>query len=300
MSILLPLRPWSMLGDVFADYLNVSFPKDVFELVTRDVFPLLDEMGCSEVSPGLFQTEGKGTFKAYTRGKVGIFSASGVFLDCLRRVPGRFREYLGVIASYPHRVSLLHLTADYMVESPPALIQEVKAKGLAGELSLTRKRIQPGQVSALLGVDLRGQETGTVYLGKRQNADVWAKVYDKGHERESRGFPYPGPVARVEIAVQSDVGATLRDVESPESLFFHFASRSIAEGPPGVAEWFPHGEGYVLPPKVDRTALERIESILAGSLDFARVVKLARDEYGDRSWEMTMSAIRRCFANPIL
>ena len=77
-------------------------------------------MGCSEVSPGLFQTEGKGTFKAYTRGKVGIFSASGVFLDCLRRVPGRFREYLGVIASYPHRVSLLHLTADYMVESSGA------------------------------------------------------------------------------------------------------------------------------------------------------------------------------------
>ena len=28
---LLPLNPWSMLGDVFADYLNVSFPKDVFE-----------------------------------------------------------------------------------------------------------------------------------------------------------------------------------------------------------------------------------------------------------------------------
>lgn len=298
MTILLPLSVHSMVGDPFTDYLNVTFPLDVLDLVRRDLRPLIDSMGCAEIVPGLFSTEDRGTLKFSTRGKVGIVSASGVFLDCLRRVPGRYTDYLAALSGYPWRISMIHATQDYMVPSPPDVIQAIKALAQAGGVSLTRKAIQPSQVSALMGIDLRGAETGTIYLGKKGNADVWAKAYDKRHERECRAGRDPGPVVRIEIAVQSAMGATLKDAHDPSSMFFHFASRTLCEAPPGIAPWSGHGEGYVLPPSRSYTALQRIGGILEGSLDVSRLVQLAQDEWGDRGLDVLLPMLRRRFALP--
>lgn len=292
--ILLPLSVSSMSGDPFTDYLNVTVPLDCVDPLTDQLMPLLDILGATEASPGLFKLpDSRSSFKVHRRGKVGIFSASGGLLAALRG-KGLFMQYLCDLGAFPHRVSMLHATQDYFVLSPAPVIQEVRRQGQLGELSLTRKRILPTQVKAILAVGVAGLETGTVYLGHRGNADVWAKVYDKQEEQVTRGFRDPGPLVRVEIAVQSDVGATLRDAADPSAIFFHFGSRSLVEVPSHVGEWVPHGDGYV--PSAARfvpTAIQRIESILDSSVDIARVLKIGRAEFGEGVFDAILPSLRR-------
>lgn len=288
--------PWeSMVGEPFADYLNVTTPRDNEEALREALLPLLESAGSfEETLPGLFQfydvgiEKGKmvaikdGTVALKRRGSVAIVSASGAALRRFR-MRNLFSEYLAVLAAFPHRVSMLHVTADYRVDSPPDAVAQVKREAQAGELSLTRKRLLPSQCTYLLGADADGRETGTVYLGHRSNADVWAKVYDKRHERLSRGFADPGSVVRVEVAVQSDVGATLRDAAQPRDLFHHFAGRSLVVAPPDFAGWEPHGEGYVLGERRERTLFERFEALISNSLDVAKVGAMALVLYGDKA-----------------
>lgn len=292
--ILLPLPAASMLADPFADYVNVTVPSDCIGALLDQVMPILDILGASESSPGLFKLpDGRSSFKVHRRGHVGVFSASGGFLWALRG-KGLFSAYLRELAGFPHRVSMLHATQDYIVADPALVVQEVRRLGQLGELALTRKHILPGQVKSILAVGCHGSETGTIYLGHRANADVWAKIYDKREERLSHGFPDPGPVVRVEIAVQSDVGATLRDVSDPASIFFHFGSRSLVQVPEGVAPWLPYGDGYVpSSAQFSPSALQRIESILEASPDVARILRIGRSEFGERVWDVLMPAFRR-------
>lgn len=292
MGILSRFPSSSMVGRPFADYLNVSTPVDIADELREAVIPVLEGAGSfQEVAPGLIQfydigvRKGQvvpvpaGTVKFGRRGRVATLSTSGAVLRLLR-ASGALPEYLAAIATLPHRVTMLHVTADYHLPDVPAAIHQVKEAAYAGELSLTRKRVLPAQCQHVFSVDIDGRETGTVYLGQRANADVWAKVYDKRHERLSRGFPEPGSLCRVEIACMSDVGATLRDAFDPFDLFFHYAGRSLVEVPPEFAGWSANGEGYVLGERRERTLFERMENLIAGSLDIRRLADLALAVYG--------------------
>jgi hypothetical protein len=282
-----------MLGEPFADYLNVTTPYDNADAVRESLLPLLETLGAfEETQPGEFtfyelvMAKGKltpitdGVFKLRRRSQVLVMSASGAVLRRMRD-RGSYAEYLALLGSFPHRVSMLHATADYLVASPPDVIAQVDAAASAGSLSLTRKRLLPKHCNAVLGTDIDGRRTGTLYLGQRANADVWAKVYDKRHERLSRGFADPGSVVRVEVAAQSDVGATLRDALHPRDLFFHFAGRTLVEAPPDFSGWSAHGEGFVLGERRERTLFERMETLLENSRDVARIGAMAIVLYGD-------------------
>lgn len=292
MAILSRLCSTSMVGRPFADYLNVSVPVEISDEVRSSVLSVVDVLGnFEETIPGLFQfyeigvKKGHvvplplGTLKFGRRGKVATISASGAILRLLRE-RGLYSEYLAAIGAFPHRVTMLHATADFLVADVPAAVQAVKAAAYAGDLVLTRKRILPSQCQHVFGVDVDGKETGTVYLGQRKNADVWAKVYDKRHERLSRGYADPGSLVRVEVAAMSAVGATLRDASDPTDLFWHFAGRSLVEAPADFAGWEPHGEGYVLGERRERTLFERFENLIAGSLDIRRLAEMAVQLYG--------------------
>ena len=274
------LNSRSIICSPFCDYLNVTSPKDNGDLIMGALKPVLDAIGAAEISPGVYQYAVKGgVFKYSERGQVCIFSASGGFLQTLRE-RGLFSDYLAALASFPHRVSMLHATADFLVD-PPEIVQRVKRFGQEGEISLTRKSIPPKFVHSLLSLNAAGVETGTVYLGNRKNADVWAKVYDKQHERLSKGFDDPGAILRVEIAVQSDVGATLRDAFNPLALFYNFASSSLVEPPLDVPSWSANGEGFVLEEKASNFTIEqRLKSIMEGSLDVSRLIRLATEGFG--------------------
>lgn len=292
MAILSRLCSSSMVGRPFADYLNVSVPVEIADEVRSSVLSVVDALGnFDETVPGLFQfyeigvRKGNvvpvplGTLKFGRRGKVATISASGALLRLLRD-RGLYSEYLAVLGSFPHRVTMLHATADFLVPDVPAVVQSVKAAAYAGELTFTRKRILPAQCQHVFSVDVDGRETGTIYLGQRKNADVWAKVYDKRHERLSRGFADPGSLVRVEIAVMSAVGATLRDAADPSDIFWHFAGRSLVEAPVEFAGWEAHGEGYVCGERRERTLFERFENLISGSLDIRRLAEMAVELYG--------------------
>jgi hypothetical protein len=289
MTILAQLPAGAMLGRPFADYLNVTVPKDYAEEVKPRLLALIEMLGPSaECSPGqfsLFNAAGKptgGSFLFRPRGKVLIIGASGVALAALRDA-GLFGRYLEELAFFPHRVSMLHTTQDYVLPEPWRSIEALKDAAFNEEIYLTRKKVLRASARALLAPNEEGQVTGTLYLGNRKNADVWAKVYDKQHERLSKGFPDPGPIVRVEIAIQSAVGATLKDAYDPYSLFFHFASRSLVEAPGGVEAWEPCGEGYVLGPRPEVLMLDRLQRISDFSLDLQRWVALAVEAYGDKA-----------------
>lgn len=295
MSILRSFPHQSMMGQPFTDFLNVTTPVGNSDQVREALLPVIALLGAfEETEPGLFRffevrsvggqvsLSPDGVFKLKRRGSVLVISASGSVLRRMRH-HGVYSEFLAVLSTFPHRVSMLHATADYIVQSPPDCIAQVKSAAQGGLLSLTRKALQPRHCTYLLGADSDGAETGTAYLGNRANADVWAKVYDKRHERLSRGFADPGPIVRIEVAVQSDVGATLRDAFDPRDLFFHFAARSLVEAPPDVGNWSAHGEGYVLGERRERTLFERVESLLENSLDVARLGSMAILLYGEKA-----------------
>lgn len=277
----------SMVGRPFVDYLNVSTPVENADTFREAVLAVLDQLdNFEEVAPGLFQffrisvIQGRikpvpdGVVKIGRRGRVSTFSVSGAVLSRLRAA-GLYADLLGAIGTQPHRVTMLHVTADYAVASPALAVQSVKDAMYSGEVSLTRKRVLPSQCKHVFSANLQGQETGTCYMGQRQNADVWAKVYDKQHERLSRGMPDPGQLVRVEVACMSDVKATLRDAFDPFSIFHHFAGRTLCEVPPECSPWSPHGEGFALAPPRERSLWERFDSLLENSRDVRRLAEMA-------------------------
>ena len=299
MTILKLLPYTSRIGDPFADYLNVTVPVDFGEEVQSKLLPIIEGLGPHTAEDGgvfrLFDNRLKPTsavFKFKNRGKVMVISSSGLALHALRSLGG-YDAFLAEIAVFPHRVSMLHATLDYLMPDPAATILEVKAAALAETLSLTRKRILKDHVRSLLSCNAAGQETGTIYLGNRANADVWAKVYDKQHERVSRGFADPGPLVRVEIAVQSDMGATLRDAHNPADIFFHFAGKSLVESPSGFAGWVPSGEGYSLPKRDEVLPLQRLERLVENSHDLIRIVEIAVSCYGEKAGDVLARLMHR-------
>lgn len=292
MSILTPLPDSSMVGKPFADYLNLSFPSDQSEAVRDSVLSVLDVIGSfQEVSPGLLQMYdigvrkgevvpvSRGTIKLGKRGKVCTVSVSGHPLQTLRE-KGYYSEFLQAMGSYPHRVTMLHATADYLCDSPPSVIQAVNAAASAGDLALTRKHLLPQQCRELMGTSRDGLRTGTAYLGQRANADVWAKVYDKQHEQWDRFGRETAPLVRVEVACMSDVGATLRDAHDPTAIFYHFAGRSLVQVPASFSGWSAHGEGFHLGVTRQRSLFDRFDQLVATSLDIRRVACMAVELYG--------------------
>ena len=292
MTILSLLPVQSMLGTPFTDYLNVTVPSEIGAEVVNQLLPIIESIGpmCEE-EPGLYRLyDAKfkptgATFKFKKRGKVLVLSASGMALEALRTTR-LFEDYLSVIGSFPHRVSMLHATLDYFVLSPSSVILAVKDAAFAEELSLTRKKLLKSQCKVLLSPDASGDETGTVYLGHRKNADVWAKVYDKRQERLQKGCSDPGPIVRVEVAVQSDIGATLRDAHNPADIFFNFASKSLVEAPSTFSGWVPNGEGFVCRESAEILPHDRLDRLLDFSFDVTRLIKLAVQMYGEKAGDV--------------
>jgi hypothetical protein len=262
----------------------------------RELKPHLDIFGLIEIAKGVYKSPsnyGSGTLR-YREGvgKVAVLSASGALLEYFRTFL-MFHDYLYQISKFPSRVTMLHATADYAVDAPPA-INALHKKALRGTVALTRKRVVPSQVKAILSPDQFNRLTGTVYLGNRANADVWAKVYDKRHERLSKGYPDIGSRTRVEIAVQSDVGASLRDAADPAALFYHFASPELVEAPKDIYPWLPLSEGFDLPPdKPEPLPMARVQSLLDFSDDVTRICTIAVNAFGDEAPDLLAIEMRK-------
>lgn len=267
-----------------ADWLSVSLPADSVLPVQDDLRPLVSSVpGVAAFPAGegwLFPSGGLLQFRSRSSA-FGVVSASGAVVAALRaaRVYGDFLRLLG---SEPHRLTRLDVALDVASHAPP-LLQALYGRAARGEVSLTRKTLDPGRhVFRYMGPGPDGEDTGTVYLGAR-SAEVKARVYDKRWERICRGNDDPGPWFRAELTVTGKVGASLKDAWEPAPIFWHFmetALQGIVERPRDVPRWNPCSEGFSLPPRPVRDPVRVLRRRLEQSRDLRDVCCLAHEVSG--------------------
>lgn len=284
-----------IVSEVFCDYLNVTFPADVFPDAQEAVLGLATLAGGYQAVPGLVRWDGSsGTLKHGHRFGTGFVSLSGAALARLRHAHvmvgntvghSFFVELLSVLGAYPHRVAQLHATLDVVADGR-TVIPALYERAQVGAFSLTRKCIPPRQVKWLRRSALYGPgQTGTVYVGNRTR-DVWFKVYDKRNELLDRAgdddagrtldaFPDPGDLVRYELALGRHVGCTLRDVADPAAVFWHHMREVLAAPAGAPIAWAPMGEGFSVPAPVERLPYTQLQLLLENSPDIARAVALA-------------------------
>lgn len=259
----------------FCDWLTTTRPPEVWPDLLALLQPYFDGVGLSQdyadATTGVYRTM-SGSVRQYTKHGVHVLSISGG-VCALFRTMGLWGSVLANIGSLPHRCTMTHLTLE-LPEHGPSHVLTAKRRCQAQQIQLTRKALGPQDWRALLSLDARGQETGTVYMGTKQ-ADVQAVVYDKRHEREGKGFIVDEDLVRYELRIRSGVGATLRDAWEPAPLFWHYAGRSLLPAPATVQAWAPHAEGFALPDRHEFTAAELLDRKLDTSPDVERLLDLA-------------------------
>lgn len=257
----------------FCDYVRVTVPAPYDDDAMDELRPFLDCLGCGQVAEGLYQRVGRpGVLRRQKRQGLSSFAVSGNLLTDLRAV-GLYDQFLSVFAAVPHRVTLIDAACDFLIPAP-SRVCALYAEARTGTFRLTRKVVPAHAVRAVLNSDIEGNETGTVYLGRRGAADVYARVYDKRHERICRGAADPGPLLRVEMTGTGGVGITLKDASDPERFFYHYAAPDLCEAPSGVGEWVPNAEGFVMQKRPEFTPYQRLARIVSDSPDLGRVADL--------------------------
>lgn len=217
---------------VKCDWLDVTYAPD--NTPERAVFEVVQaaQAECrSNDGSGSVWVLGRGVLKVdYKRG-FARFSASGAFLDGLREA-GLFMDYLSALSEAPHNVTRLDAAYDVPKDAPPIL--RALHRKYPRECRLTRKALRTKRI-----LDTRedGQDTGTFYIGHRQQGMVTARVYDKQWERLQAGDPIPLPLTRYELTFRRAVKATLRDAAEPDRIFWHFSTPLLLKRPEGVPEW---------------------------------------------------------------
>lgn len=261
------------MSEAFCDYFGLSVARDEGEAMLDSMRPVLEAAGGFYEGQGLIRFENGGTVKHLVRGPVYLVGTSGQAIAQLKMLDLWGRYLWSIVEGPSHRVTQLHATMDFPVPAPK-VVRGLFREAVKGGVRLTRKAVKAAHVEKRFGIDARGDETGTVYLGNRTN-DVWAKVYDKRHERECRGYADPGPTLRVEVAVKGKTGISLKDVDNPSAVFYHYASPGLVTAPEDAPAWTPGGSALKLPPKVPLLPAQRLLRLLDASPDIRRAVELA-------------------------
>lgn len=285
-----------MNAEPFCDYLDVTVPLVRGDDVLASLDPVLLEAGaCVEGDTNDYARVyrvGDGVLVTKAVRDVLRLSASGAVLATLRAT-GLFANYLAVLGEGGHRVTRLDAALDVLADAAPVVL-DVLHRGRHGSISLTRKRVPPRHVTFADSLALyceHVQPTGTVYLGRRGN-EASAKVYDKRNERMDRGLADPGPWLRYEVTVRSGLRPSLRDAWVPAELFYHLASPDLVPRPPGIADWVPRGEGFVLPQRTRLDPAAALKRRLDASLELEAWLELA-DKAGPHGREFLLTQLRR-------
>lgn len=281
----------------FCDYLDVTVPLMRADSLLDGIHPVLLEAG------HVCTSAGDESYVRLYRGEEGVcstkpvrdvlrVSASGGVLASLRS-SGLFANYLAVIGEDDHRVTRIDAAIDVLTDAPP-VVRDVLHRGRCGEIALTRKRVPPSSVHFANRLALYSEApvvTGTVYIGRKGN-EASAKVYDKRNERMDRGLPDPGPWLRYEVTARSGLRPSLRDAWVPSELFYHLAAPGLVPRPPGIADWVPHGVGFVLPKRSKLDPAAALKRRLDSSLELEAWLELA-DKAGPHGREFLLHQLRR-------
>jgi hypothetical protein len=279
----------------FCDWLGVTVPEGDWDALRLDLLGDLDAIGMHvevDVPGQVLWRSGStsATVKATKRHRVWALGCSGAACSGLRAA-GRFNSYLAAIGTRPHRVTRLDASLDLPVDAAP-IVAGIATAGRAGELSLTRKKINPVDVTTVLAArDSDGAITGTVYCGPRR-ADARMVVYDKQAERLSRKLTDTGPLTRYELRFGARTGVTLRDASDPELVFWHYASPDFLPRPVGMAEWSSVGTGFELTRMEPLLPYQRLLRRIEASGELVALVAAA-ESCGPRGLDFLVSRIRR-------
>lgn len=248
---------------VFCDYLSTSHPPE--DSPTAEAYLWFQDRGFNVrqsgqprvrllYSPASLPEMPSGLVRIQESSRWHKISVSGAALVYLR-ASGFFQEYIGMLASYDHRVTRLDAAADFPEDAAPHI---AKARELfPSSCQLGRKSVS---TRSLLETRADGQETGTFYVGRRGSNTRILRVYDKQLEMHAHhGLEIP-PRVRIEAEVSKGL-ASLRDAVDPAPLFFDVVSPAILQAPPDVSPWSDNsdiGAWSAPPPRdVDAGAIEQ-------------------------------------------
>lgn len=290
---ILPIRHDACLGVPFCDYVNITTPKEHIEAIKASIQPFLDVIGALQTVENLYLMPNKGgAFKIYLKGAVAVYSFSGGVMASLR-ANKMLDEVLFIFVDYPHNVSTLHATLDYGIDASK-VVQRIYKDANNGLIQLSRKSLTRGNIHKYFSMKDDGEDTGTLYLGNRANSDIWARVYDKQKERIDSGNTDPGPMLRVEMVFQTDVGCTLKDIQNPHDVFYQYASKSLVQAPKGFKGWVSYAMPFTIERKEqDLTTWQRIWGIVENSTDIERILDLAEADYGVDAELEIMKLVRK-------
>lgn len=222
-----------------SDWLDVTTAPDsgVCDRILDLLLSVTDDIRRDEVKKRTVVSLDSGKITLDSSDRFERVSASGSALAALR-MHTLFDEYLSRLSETPHRLTRLDVAYD-TDEDFPRVLHRLRTKYPDGKAPLSRKSLRMTEI--LSKRDSDGKPTGTVYFGYRSKARVSARIYDKQEEAfQNRGEILP-PRTRYELTVRSEMGATLKDAHSPDSIFWHYMSPSHLKLPKGLVPdaWEP-------------------------------------------------------------
>lgn len=231
-------------SEVFCDYFTITTPPYDLDQVLTALRPYFYQLGCAE-EPGAFRLpDGFGLFSFRVKHRVAIYAVTGGFASALRDA-GVFSHFLSEFLAFSYNVSSADFTCDEYVSAPTRL-SSLYALAISSEVSFTRKKIMPSSVTFLMSpvvYDESGQNTGTLYVGKRGRHEVFAKIYDKRQQMAQQRGLSVRDCLRHELTVTGKMGINLRDLAQPHNCFYHFYPSNLlskARSDP----WVSTGEGF--------------------------------------------------------
>lgn len=234
--------PFYARAGVICDWLSVTCkPQDSFA-------DSLDDWLCGNGFTVDVREKGSTTFRGFaldgvpggvlrleTNKKFHCASASGGFLNCLRKV-GLYRDYVNLVGVVPHKVTRLDAALDVALDSPAIL--SALCTVYPGEFKFGRKALRTKTIFETRVSD--GAITGSWYAGHKSNARISCRVYDKQNERLNRGIIIP-PTTRYELTFRKDYGCSLWDALNPSSLFYSHSKDLVDPPAEGFDVWDSKG-----------------------------------------------------------
>lgn len=282
-------------SEVFCDFFTITSLPDNLDLILSALRPYFYDLGCTE-EPGAFRLpDGYGLFTYRRKFKVSIFAASGLFASALRE-RSLLSRFLSEFFFFPHRVSSVDFTVDQYISAPERLHEIYKA-AKAGEISFTRKALTPSSITFLSSQVCyadTGQDTGTVYLGRRGSHEVFAKVYDKRQQMAQTRMISVRDTLRHELTVTGKMGVTLKDIVQPHDCFYHFYPSNLLSTAQ-KSEWVGDSEGFTLEKPRERLPSAVLRQRLETSRDLQAMFGLC-DEIGDNGLTYLISQLKKLYS----
>jgi hypothetical protein len=279
-------------GDLLhADYLNITVPIGEADSVIESLRLVFSDLGLLCVADGDYTLPTKGgraSFRQYMQ--IMQFSFSGQILKVCRDL-----DLLGSLLScffdVPHRVTRLDIAHDTS-ESTPYILKKFYASSKRGDITFSRKAIDSQHIKKIISASLYGgSDTGTLYIGSRKH-DVSLTIYDKRQERfANTGSDIGYNLTRYELRLSRKVGMSLRDVFTPECIFWQ-KMEGVLERPVGVPEWVSSDGGFEVSRGVPSLPAVLLKRRVEASADLKDIIKLA-DQAGVNGRAYLLSLLSR-------